>query len=171
MTLANVSAADGTSQTLFIGEQSGVSDGSGSFSPTVDFNYIGGGGAPTFSGALGLPRGRMYQFSSAHPGIVQFAFGDGSVRPFSPGQTATIGGADWYLLQQLAGYKETCGAARRRLNKSFGATLERIGSMKRRHLLVATVGGILAAMIGCNTSPPSSQPAYIPKSKKFGRRD
>jgi len=40
--------------------------------------------------------------------------------------------------------------------------------MKRRHLLIATVGGILAAMIGCSTSPPPSQPAYIPKSKKFG---
>lgn len=40
--------------------------------------------------------------------------------------------------------------------------------MKLRHLLVATIGGVLAAMIGCNNAPPSSQPTYIPKSKKFG---
>jgi hypothetical protein len=40
--------------------------------------------------------------------------------------------------------------------------------MKRRHLLVATVGCVLAAMIGCNNAPPSPQPAFIPKSKKFG---
>jgi prepilin-type N-terminal cleavage/methylation domain-containing protein len=111
VTLANVSAADGTSQTLFIGEQSGVSDGSGSFTPTVDFNYIGGGCAPTFWGlsAAGA-RAAWYQFSSAHAGIVQFAFGDGSVRPLRPGQTAAIGSSDWYLLQQLAGYKDNLRA-------------------------------------------------------------
>jgi hypothetical protein len=40
--------------------------------------------------------------------------------------------------------------------------------MKRLLLRVATVGGLLAAMIGCNNAPPPSQPAYIPKSKKFG---
>jgi prepilin-type N-terminal cleavage/methylation domain-containing protein len=107
VTLANVTAADGAAQTLFIGEQSGITDGSGSFSPTVDFNYVGGGCAPTFWGLSSAGAGAAwFQFSSAHTGIVQFAFGDGSVRALRTGQTATLGSADWYLLQQLAGYKD-----------------------------------------------------------------
>ena len=46
----------------------------------------------------------------AFPGIVQFAFGDGSVRSVRPGNTATVFSSDWYLLQQMAGFHDGLSA-------------------------------------------------------------
>ena len=53
-----------------------------------------------------------YRFSSQHPRMVNFAFGDGSVRSLRAGNTTTPdlsgnpkgnNGSDWAVLQQLAG--------------------------------------------------------------------
>jgi prepilin-type N-terminal cleavage/methylation domain-containing protein len=106
-TLAAVSAADGTANTLLIGEQCGISLGIAGVD-TMDYNFVGGGCGTTYTGLSteGARAGRT-QFSSAHSGIVQFAFGDGSVRGLRPGSTATISPtSDWFLLQQLAGFRD-----------------------------------------------------------------
>lgn len=106
-TLAGISAADGTANTLLIGEQTGISLNDPALA-SQDYNFIGGGCLPTYLGlSADGPNASRRQFSSAHTGIVQFAFGDGSVRPLRPGSTATISAtSDWLLLQQLAGYKD-----------------------------------------------------------------
>jgi prepilin-type processing-associated H-X9-DG protein len=106
-TLALVSAADGTANTLLIGEQTGISLGDPNL-PPQDYNFVGGGCLPTYLGlsTSGSTASRR-QFSSAHSGLVQFAFGDGSVRGLRPGSTETISAnTDWLLLQQLAGFKD-----------------------------------------------------------------
>jgi prepilin-type N-terminal cleavage/methylation domain-containing protein/prepilin-type processing-associated H-X9-DG protein len=106
-TLAVVSTADGTANTLLIGEQTGISLGDPNL-PAQDYNFVGGGCLPTYLGLSAAgPRASRRQFSSAHSGVVQFAFGDGSVRGLRPGSTETIAAtSDWYLLQQLAGFKD-----------------------------------------------------------------
>jgi prepilin-type N-terminal cleavage/methylation domain-containing protein/prepilin-type processing-associated H-X9-DG protein len=115
-TLAGISAADGTANTLMIGEQSGINAFSPTnltaYTPRFDFNFIGGGCMTTATGLNTGPLSWDYQFSSNHSGLVQFAFGDGSVRAVRPGSTIqgpyvqSVPSTDWYLLQQLAGYKD-----------------------------------------------------------------
>jgi len=109
VTMSALTAADGSSNTLMIGEQSGIAPMglTSSDTPNYDLNYMGGGCLVTYYGLSTNANNASYrQFSSAHTGIVQFAFGDGSVRSLRPGDTTTVGGADWYLLQQLAGWKD-----------------------------------------------------------------
>jgi prepilin-type N-terminal cleavage/methylation domain-containing protein len=112
-TLSVVTAADGTANTLLIGEQSGISRFLQTTSqPRFDYNFVGGGSMPTVTGLATGPLAWDYQFSSNHTGIVQFAFGDGSVRGLRPGNTSqgpyvqNPPSSDWYLLQQLAGFKD-----------------------------------------------------------------
>lgn len=111
-TLAGVTAADGTANTLLIGEQSGTASSTnpaaaGYLPYSLDYNFIGGGTLTTYIGLQTGPTASRFQFSSNHSGIVQFAFGDGSVRALRPGSTATIAASsDWLLLQQLAGFKD-----------------------------------------------------------------
>jgi prepilin-type N-terminal cleavage/methylation domain-containing protein len=76
--LAQVTSADGTSNTLMFGESLGDSD-------TGPRNYanswMGVGAMPT---AWGTPSGASsawYTFSSHHPGAILFCFADGSVHP------------------------------------------------------------------------------------------
>jgi type II secretory pathway pseudopilin PulG len=104
VSMAALTAADGSSNTLLVGEQSGVNSSGGS--PVFDYNFIGAGSQSTAFGLEIGPKARYAQFSSYHTGIVQFAFADGSVRGLRPGGTATVYSNDWYLLQQLAGYKD-----------------------------------------------------------------
>jgi prepilin-type processing-associated H-X9-DG protein len=83
---------DGTSNTLMFGEYLGGWHKDG----TRDFEvaWLGSGGWPTRRGLAPIynytsPTGVVYtgteytwgQYQSAHPGLVNFAFGDGSVRP------------------------------------------------------------------------------------------
>src|SRR5439155_9795998 len=112
-TLSVVTAADGTANTLMIGERSGINRfNSATYNPRFDYNFVGGGSMTTVTGLATGPLAYDYQFSSSHTGIVQFAFGDGSVRPLRPGNTAkgpyvtSTPDPDWYLLQQLAGFKD-----------------------------------------------------------------
>lgn len=96
---------DGLSFTLMIGEQSGLTAANGAL--RFEYNFLGGGCLGT---AFGLSTSghlaRYVQFSSNHSGVVQFAFGDGSVRGLRPGNTGTSYSSDWYLLQQLAGWRD-----------------------------------------------------------------
>jgi prepilin-type processing-associated H-X9-DG protein len=47
-------------------------------------------------------------FGSRHAGIVNFAFGDGSVKSIRPGGSFTRNpaSADWYVYQALSGMKD-----------------------------------------------------------------
>jgi prepilin-type processing-associated H-X9-DG protein len=107
--LGQVVILDGTSNTSLYGETCG----SHWVSPplTMDISWMAGGGLGTY---LGLQKGKdaiLISFSSYHPSGVQFCFADGSVRTVRYGQTQWDGVSasftnDWYLLQQLAGFRD-----------------------------------------------------------------
>jgi prepilin-type N-terminal cleavage/methylation domain-containing protein len=65
---------DGTSNTILFGEAVGHVDGANDLQ--YSFSWMGAGGLPV---AWGMGERVWYQFSSQHPGIVQFCFADGSV--------------------------------------------------------------------------------------------
>jgi len=111
---------DGSSNTLMFGE----GRGGGDYQGQRDFawSWMGVGAVPTFAGmgtlytgttantgATSAARVTGYQhFNSAHEGIINFCFADGSVRsvrPASSGQRnpATI---DYMIFQQLAGMRD-----------------------------------------------------------------
>ena len=72
---------DGTSNTILFGEYMG-----GSEQPGNSAAWISNGSLPIAWGLeadLSTKKTGWYQFSSWHPGIVQFALVDGSVRPFA----------------------------------------------------------------------------------------
>jgi prepilin-type N-terminal cleavage/methylation domain-containing protein len=112
-TLGQLAVQDGTSNTLMFGEGLG---GSGVGQRQTCWTWFGIGGCGT---GLGLGRGNLHwmsggadwwRFSSRHAAVVQFCFGDGSVRGVRFGQTAWLGSGmpseDWALLQQLAGRRD-----------------------------------------------------------------
>jgi prepilin-type N-terminal cleavage/methylation domain-containing protein/prepilin-type processing-associated H-X9-DG protein len=106
---------DGTSQTLLVGEYDGGRQGG---RPHVQGSWVGVGAMPTWGG---LPGGggafvHAAHFGSRHPGVVNFAFADGSVRGVRKGGSWVDwwGGdlaagfpaaypAEWWVLQELAG--------------------------------------------------------------------
>ena len=99
---------DGTSNTLLFGEVlGGQSNGVKEYSAS----WLGVGAMPTVGG-MRSAKSSWFQFSSNHPGIVQFCFADGSVRALKPGSTAPgllLKGPysqDWYVLQQLSGFRD-----------------------------------------------------------------
>jgi prepilin-type N-terminal cleavage/methylation domain-containing protein len=137
-TLSAVTAADGTSNTLMIGEGLGGVAGTKGAKRDFIWAWVGvgmmptkfglapNGGANPASGGANLDGGWNY-FSSRHTGIVQFAMGDGSVRALRPGNTgvrnpigvgtvvngkpdAAMQTSDWCVLQQLAGVRDGYGA-------------------------------------------------------------
>ena len=63
-------------------------------------------------GGMRPAKSSWFQYSSDHPGSVQFCFADGSVRALKPGSTAPgllLQGPysqDWYVLQQLSGFRD-----------------------------------------------------------------
>jgi prepilin-type N-terminal cleavage/methylation domain-containing protein/prepilin-type processing-associated H-X9-DG protein len=101
---------DGTSNTLLFGEAIGGENPHPGGPPQYGGCWMGIGALPTF---FGLPNTdpEWYQFSSRHPGVINFCFADGSVRALRPGSsgitalTVTLS-EDWYVFQQLAGYKD-----------------------------------------------------------------
>jgi len=89
---------DGTSNTIMFGETLGGTDvGARDYSLT----WMGAGSLPLY---WGIPAtAQWYTFGSRHTGIVQFGFGDGSVRSIRKGTGATYGADDWYQLQRAGG--------------------------------------------------------------------
>ncbi|HMO37459.1 MAG TPA: DUF1559 domain-containing protein, partial [Gemmatales bacterium] len=126
LTLGQITAKDGTSNTLFFGESVGSYDSSNQRSDA--FAWMGAGSLATWRGLAirGRPNGQggygYERFGSVHAAGVQFAMADGSVRtirgesttdgafngagqPWSPFNTAN-GTEEWRTLQQLAGWKD-----------------------------------------------------------------
>jgi prepilin-type N-terminal cleavage/methylation domain-containing protein len=126
ITLGQVTAMDGTSNTLMFGEFLASNDPN--FNQPRVRHYsaswfgIGAGGV-----YAGMPNGATagtggpvvpgeppwYCFGSRHAAVVQFVFGDCSTRGVrrggtyigTPGATTTVG-SDWFLLQQMAGRRD-----------------------------------------------------------------
>ncbi len=116
-----VGISDGTSNTLLLGEGVNThinpltSAGAPAPAEVFGWSWMGMGVALT---RYGLPNpttpflttpeaGNLWRaFSSGHTGVVQFAFGDGSVRGLRNGGTATVGSQDWFVLQALGGAKD-----------------------------------------------------------------
>jgi prepilin-type N-terminal cleavage/methylation domain-containing protein len=88
VSLTQLTAADGTSNTLLFGEcATGTVPVSDTATVTVAHTWMGSGALPT---AWGLPiqqGGTWYAFSSKHTAVVQFCYGDGSVRGARKGLT------------------------------------------------------------------------------------
>ena len=59
------------------------------------------------AGGAGATNGGWNYFSSRHTGLVQFGFGDGSVRTLRQGNSGvrnpTSAGSDWFVLQAMSG--------------------------------------------------------------------
>jgi prepilin-type N-terminal cleavage/methylation domain-containing protein len=85
---------DGLSNTIAFGETLAGTD-----TGTRDFSllWFGAGSMPTAWGMTTTPD--WYQYSSHHPGVVQFGFGDGSVRPISKG-------ADYQMFISVSGMQD-----------------------------------------------------------------
>lgn len=92
---------DGTMNTIFFGETLGGSGG-----PTRDFamSWMGAGCMATAWGLIQPPQ--WYTYGSLHTGgIVQFAFGDGSVRGIMSGVGVNFSGSpDWWAWYFASGY-------------------------------------------------------------------
>ena len=121
------SISDGTSNTMMFGEGlGGKVPGTYTYNGTTtvvsqrDFiwSWVGTGALPTKFGmgpnaganpgnsGANLPGGWNY-FSSGHTGIINFAFGDGSIRSLRLGSSAVRNpaptGGDWYVFQAMGG--------------------------------------------------------------------
>jgi prepilin-type processing-associated H-X9-DG protein len=101
---------DGSSNTLLYGEGCGSHWGS-SPSNSMDLSWMGAGALATYPGLRRGAEAEVIAFSSFHNAGVQFCFADGSVRIVRFGNTSWNGGIgtfspDWYLLQQLAGFRD-----------------------------------------------------------------
>jgi hypothetical protein len=95
VTLAQVSGADGTANTLLFGEYSTQAAKQAGENPPNAHAWMGCGGLPT---AYGFATPAWYTFSSSHTaGTINFAYGDGSVRPLSKSSdTRTVRSAAGY---------------------------------------------------------------------------
>jgi prepilin-type N-terminal cleavage/methylation domain-containing protein len=76
ISVAQMAAADGTSNTLFFGE---CATGTDPAAGTVAHTWMGSGCLPTAWGTVDQRNGAWYAFSSRHTAVVQFCYADGSV--------------------------------------------------------------------------------------------
>jgi prepilin-type N-terminal cleavage/methylation domain-containing protein/prepilin-type processing-associated H-X9-DG protein len=110
VSLAELTTSDGASNTLAFIESLGGA--SGTFPRDFYFAWMGVGAIETKFGLQAggsSPTGSWSMASSRHSGsIVNCAFADGSVRGLKAANTAQRSPAviDWYVLQQLGGYKD-----------------------------------------------------------------
>jgi hypothetical protein len=135
VTIAEVTSADGASNTLMFGEGLG-----GTVKGQRDFLWswiacgslgtkwgLGPGAAPNPGGSVGVVNGGWWMFTSRHNGVVLFAFADGSVHGLRVGATTVknpvpqgtfVNGkpdglaqqTEWCILQALAGRKDGMSA-------------------------------------------------------------
>jgi prepilin-type N-terminal cleavage/methylation domain-containing protein len=84
VSLARLTAQDGTANTLMFGE---CATGTDPQAGTVAHTWMGSGSLPTAWGTPDVKGGLWYAFSSAHPASIQFCYGDGSVRGVRRGVT------------------------------------------------------------------------------------
>lgn len=113
LTLGQISAKDGTSNTLMMGETLGGAYGirgtAMSWMASSSLSTIHGIGTKGLASNMGGPDAD--RFGSAHT-VSQFLFGDGSVRPIRARDTVngSLGTGDWNgswgALQRLAGWKD-----------------------------------------------------------------
>ena len=115
LTLGQLAVLDGTSNTAMIGELIG---GSGVGARKFADSWISGPlftywglGVSTHDPASFPDAADWYKFSSRHPAVVQFCYGDCSVRGIKPGDTyrsPNYGAAstDWFILQAIVGKKD-----------------------------------------------------------------
>jgi prepilin-type N-terminal cleavage/methylation domain-containing protein len=102
LTLGQLTVQDGTSNTLMIGEGLGAL-GTGPRQWCWSWMV---GQQVTAWGLARPDQSGWYQFSSRHPAVVQFAFGDCSTRGIRRGTTTQFFTTDWYALSQIAGRKD-----------------------------------------------------------------
>ncbi len=92
---------DGTSNTIFFGEAlGGASQGNRDFSAS----WMGAGSFATAWG-LGYPS-QWYQFGGKHTAVVQFGFGDGSVRSLRKGVGTSFFSNDWFNFMRVSGIQD-----------------------------------------------------------------
>lgn len=96
VTLGAITAADGTSQTLFFGECDG--GGTNGAPAAYPLSWMGSGSMPTGYGLQPIP-GSWYQFSSNHMAVVNFARCDGSV-------SGILKTCDFWNYQYAAGWND-----------------------------------------------------------------
>ncbi len=115
-----VNCADGSSNTLFFGEMLGQEVAGSTFTYKASWMGVGslgtkfglafGGQNPGQTGPQNANLAGINYFGSRHTGVVNFSFGDGSVRPVRPSSTGvrnpTSPGSDWYILQSMAGMSD-----------------------------------------------------------------
>ncbi len=108
VTLGQLSNTDGSSNTLMFGEALGGPRPNPNGDPDYAAAWIGFPGLPTVGG-LSRTNMQWYQFSSRHQ-VVQFCFGDVSVRGLKPGSSEwNLSGPfpqDWWIFQFLAGWRD-----------------------------------------------------------------
>lgn len=91
---------DGTSNVILFGEALG---GPAAGQRDYAYAWMGAGAMATAYGTSTKNQG-WFQYASAHPGLVQFGFADGSVRPYRAGNgTDTFFSNSWFSLQRSAG--------------------------------------------------------------------
>jgi len=97
--LSFVTGADGTANTVFYGETLGGNpDGAGKGQRDFSLSWMGAGAFATYWGLAVPPQ--WYTFSSQHT-LIQFGFGDGSVRNLKKGY-----GAGFAPFLYMTGYRE-----------------------------------------------------------------
>jgi hypothetical protein len=117
LTLGKITEADGTSNTFMFGETCGMEFGGPGSLPNAWGHTIADGALPIYYGLCQGLNCRVYQFSSNHPGIVQFGYADASVHPVRIGQTNNGSGSpgynsnaantnDFLILLQLSGWHD-----------------------------------------------------------------
>jgi prepilin-type N-terminal cleavage/methylation domain-containing protein len=110
LTLGQLAVLDGTSNTLMLGETlGGVGVGTPDFVDCWMTGYLityFGLGVGQHDPAIYPDAAQWYRFSSRHAAVVQFCFGDCSVRGLRFGTTTSPLTTDWYIYQAMAGRKD-----------------------------------------------------------------